>query len=161
AKLSPVAAEMLEDLGSDTVDFIDNYDGKYREPLVLPSKFPNLIVNGSDGIAVGMATEIPPHNLTEVCNGIIKLIDDPAVTIDQLIEILPGPDFPTGGIICGRAGILDGYRTGRGKVTLRARASINEEGSRSQVIIHEVPYQQTRERLAKNIDDLVKEDRIK
>ncbi len=161
AKLFNIAAEMLEDLGHDTVDFIDNYDGKYREPLVLPSKFPNLIVNGSDGIAVGMATEIPPHNLSEVCNGIIKLIDNPDTTIEQLIEVIPGPDFPTGGVICGRAGILDGYRTGRGKVTLRARASINEEGSKSQVIIHEVPYQQTRNRLHEQIGELVKEERIK
>ena len=161
AKLSPIAAEMLEDLERDTVDFIDNYDGKYREPLVLPSKFPNLIVNGSDGIAVGMATEIPPHNLTEVCNGIIALIDNRDVTVDQLIDIIPGPDFPTGGIICGRTGILDGYRTGRGKVILRARASINEEGPKSQIIIHEVPYQQTRNRLAEQIGELVKEERVK
>ena len=127
AKMSPIAAEMLEDLERETVDFIDNYDGKYREPLVLPSKFPNLLVNGSDGIAVGMATEIPPHNLGEVCNALIRILDDPEVTIEQLIEIIPGPDFPTGGIICGRQGIFDGYRTGRGKVTLRARADIDEE----------------------------------
>jgi DNA gyrase subunit A len=161
AKLSAVAAEMLEDLERDTVDYIDNYDGKYREPLVLPSKFPNLLVNGSDGIAVGMATEIPPHNLGEVCNGIIKLIDEPETTVEQLIELIPGPDFPTGGIICGRTGIYDGYRTGRGKVTLRARASINEEGNRTQIIIHEVPYQQTRNRLAAQIGELVKDERIK
>ena len=114
ARLSAVAGEMLEDLERDTVDFTDNYDGKYREPLVLPSKFPNLLVNGSDGIAVGMATEIPPHNLREVCDGIIKLIDDSEVTIDQLMEIIPGPDFPTGGIICSRQGMVDGYHTGRG-----------------------------------------------
>jgi DNA gyrase subunit A len=161
ARLSHIAAEMLEDLERDTVDYIDNYDGKYREPLVLPSKFPNLIVNGSDGIAVGMATEIPPHNLGEVSNAVIRLIDDPDVSIDQLIEVIPGPDFPTGGIICGRQGIYDGYRTGRGKITLRARASINEEGARNQVIIHEVPYQQTRNRLAEAIGELVKEERIK
>lgn len=161
AKLSHIAAEMLQDLERDTVDYIDNYDGKFREPLVLPSKFPNLIVNGSDGIAVGMATEIPPHNLVEVCNGIIQLIDNPETTVDQLIEIIPGPDFPTGGIICGKAGILDGYRNGRGKVILRARATINEEGSRTQIIIHEVPYQQTRNRLAAHIGELVKEERIK
>ncbi len=161
AKLLSVAAEMLEDLDRDTVDFIDNYDGKYREPLVLPAKFPNLLVNGSDGIAVGMATEIPPHNLTEVCNAIIRLIDDPDVTVDQLIDIIPGPDFPTGGVICGKSGILDGYRTGRGKVTLRARASINEEGAKTQIIIHEVPYQQTRERLEVGIANLVKDERIK
>jgi DNA gyrase subunit A len=161
ARLSHIAAEMLTDLEKDTVDFIDNYDGKYREPLVLPSRFPNLIVNGSDGIAVGMATEIPPHNLQEVCDGIIRLIDDPEVPIDELIRIIPGPDFPTGGIICGRSGIADGYRTGRGKLTLRARASINEEGNRSQIIIHEVPYQQTRNRLHEQIGELVKEERIK
>src|SRR5271167_3373093 len=119
AKLSPIAADMLADLDHETVDYIDNYDGKYREPLVLPSKFPNLLVNGSDGIAVGMATEIPPHNLSEVCNGLIRVIDDPEVTVDQLIELVRGPDFPTGGIICGHQGIYDGYRTGRGKITLR------------------------------------------
>jgi DNA gyrase subunit A len=161
ARLSHVAAEMLEDLERDTVDFIDNYDGKYREPLVLPCKFPNLIVNGSDGIAVGMATEIPPHNLGEVSQGVIKLIDNPDVTIDELIEVIPGPDLPTGGIIMGRSGILAGYKTGRGKVTLRARADINEEGRTSQIIIREVPYQQTRNRLAEEIGRLAKEERIK
>lgn len=161
ARLSAVAAEMLEDLEKDTVDFIDNYDGKYREPLVLPSKFPNLLVNGSDGIAVGMATEIPPHNLGEVCNGLVRLIDEPDATVDQLMEHIPGPDFPTGGIICGRQGILDGYRTGRGKVILRARAHIGEERGREQIVITEVPYQQTRNRLHEAIGDLVKNERIK
>src|SRR5215212_7877856 len=161
ARLSSIAAEMLQDLERDTVDFIDNYDGKYREPLVLPSRFPNLVVKGSDGIAVGMATEIPPHNLGEVCDAVVRLIDEPDVTVDGLMEHVPGPDFPTGGILCGRAGILDGYRTGRGKVTLRARASIDEEGSRPQIIIHEVPYQQTRNRLAEQIGELVKDERIK
>jgi DNA gyrase subunit A len=161
ARLSPIAAEMLEDLERDTVDFIDNYDGKYREPLVLPCKFPNLLVNGSDGIAVGMATEIPPHNLGEVCDGMIRLIDEPDLSVDQLLESIPGPDFPTGGIICGRQGILDGYRNGRGKVTLRARAIIDEESKPNQIIITEVPYQQTRNRLAESIGDLVKEERIK
>jgi DNA gyrase subunit A len=161
ARLSTVAAEMLADLEHDTVDFIDNYDGKYREPLVLPSKFPNLLVNGSDGIAVGMATEIPPHNLGEVCSALVRLIDDSEVTVEQLMEIIPGPDFPTGGIICGRQGILDGYHTGRGKITLRARAEIKEEGNRSQIIIREVPFQQTRNRLHEAIGDLVKEERIK
>jgi DNA gyrase subunit A len=161
ARLSHVAAEMLADLDHDTVDYIDNYDGKYREPLVLPSKFPNLLVNGSDGIAVGMATEIPPHNLREVCDALIKVIDDPDVTIEQLMEIIPGPDFPTGGIICGRQGIVDGYTTGRGKITLRARADIQEEGSRTQIIIKEVPFQQTRNRLAELIGELIKQERIK
>ena len=161
ARLSPVAAEMLADLASDTVDFIENYDGKYQEPLVLPSKFPNLIVNGSDGIAVGMATDIPPHNLREVCDGLIALIDNPSISLLDLMEIIPGPDFPTGGIIRGRQGLIDGYSTGRGKITLRARALVQEEGNRSQIIITEVPYQTTRNRLAEAIGDLVKEERIK
>jgi DNA gyrase subunit A len=167
ARLSAIAADMLADLDRDTVDFIDNYDGKYREPLVLPSKFPNLLVNGSDGIAVGMATEIPPHNLREVCESLIRLIDNPEATLEELMERrgdadgVQGPDFPTGGIICGRMGILDGYRTGRGKVTLRARATINEDGSKSQIIINEVPYQQTRERLQQAIAEAVKDDRVK
>jgi DNA gyrase subunit A len=161
ARLSPVGGEMLVDLERDTVDYIDSYDGKYREPLVLPSRFPNLLVNGSDGIAVGMATEIPPHNLREVCDAVIKLIDEPEATIEQLMEIIPGPDFPTGGIICGRQGIVDGYTTGRGKISLRARADIREEGSRTQIIITEVPYQQTRNRLAEAIGELIKDERIK
>src|SRR5581483_11606745 len=126
ARLTPVAAEMLADLESETVDFADNYDGKYREPLVLPSKFPNLLVNGSDGIAVGMATDIPPHNLREVCDATIRLIENPAISIMELMEDDPetgrkgvqGPDFPTGGMICGRQGILDGYTHGRGRITL-------------------------------------------
>jgi DNA gyrase subunit A len=161
ARLSAIAGEMLSDLERDTVDYIDNYDGKYREPLVLPSKFPNLLVNGSDGIAVGMATEIPPHNLREVCDGLIKLIDHPEVTIEDLIEIIPAPDFPTGGIICGRQGILDGYRTGRGKIILRARADIREENNQTQIIISEVPFQQTRIRLHEAIGELIKDERIK
>jgi DNA gyrase subunit A len=161
ARLAATAAEMLEDLERDTVDYIDNYDGKYREPLVLPSKFPNLLVNGSDGIAVGMATDIPPHNLGEVCNGLIKLIDDTDVSLAELIEIIPGPDFPTGGIIRGRQGIIDGYSTGRGKITLRARADIREEDNRTQIVISEVPFQQTRNRLHEAIGDLIKDERIK
>ena len=161
ARLSQISAEMLDDLDRETVDFIDNYDGKYREPLVLPCKFPNLLVNGSDGIAVGMATEIPPHNLREVCDGLIKLIDEPDVSIPELIAIIPGPDFPTGGTICGRQGIVEGYMTGRGKVILRARAEIVEDGSRNQIIIREVPYQETRNRLAEKIGELVKDERIK
>src|SRR5947209_7817990 len=122
----------MNDLDRDTVDFIDKYDGKYREPLVLPSRFPNLLVNGSDGIAVGMATEIPPHNLREICDGLIALIDNPDIGLLELMEHVPGPDFPTGGIIMGRQGVVDGYRTGRGKVVLRARADIVEERGRSQ-----------------------------
>ena len=161
ARLTPVAAEMLDDLESETVDFIDNYDGKYREPLVLPCRFPNLLVNGSDGIAVGMATEIPPHNLREVCDASIRVIDEPGVSIFDLMEIIPGPDYPTGGIICGRGGIREGYLTGRGRVTLRARAHVHTEGRLNQIIITEVPFQQTRNRLAEQIGELVKSERIK
>lgn len=161
ARLSHVASEMLADLDRDTVDFIDNYDGKYREPLVLPSKFPNLLVNGSGGIAVGMATEIPPHNLREISAALIRLIDEPDIGIPQLIELVPGPDFPTGGIILGRQGIYEGYMTGRGKVVLRARAAVVEDRNRSQIVITEVPYQETRNRLAEKIGELVKEERIK
>jgi len=161
ARLTPVAAEMLNDLDRETVDFIDNYDGKYREPLVLPARFPNLLVNGSDGIAVGMVTEIPPHNLKEVCEACIRLIDEPGITIPEIMEVLPGPDYPTGGIICGRQGILDGYLTGRGRVILRARCEIKEEGRSAQIIIREVPFQTTRNSLAEKIADLVREERIK
>jgi DNA gyrase subunit A len=161
ARLSAVAAEMLADLDRDTVDMMPNYDNRRLEPMVLPSKFPNLIVNGSDGIAVGMATDIPPHNLKETCNALIALIENPDLGLLELMEIIPGPDFPTGGIIMGRQGILDGYRTGRGKVILRARAEINEERGRNQIIIKEVPYQQTRNRLAEQIGELVKDERIK
>jgi DNA gyrase subunit A len=161
ARLSPVSAEMLADLDHETVDMIPNYDGRHLEPVVLPSRFPNLLVNGSKGIAVGMATEIPPHNLREVCDAAVLLIDNPRATVLDLMEKLPGPDFPTGGIICGRQGILDAYTTGRGRVTLRARADINEEGSRPQIIIREVPFLQTRIRLAEAIGELVKDDRIK
>src|SRR5438128_4810585 len=160
ARLSPIAAEMLQDLERDTVDYIDNCDGKYREPLVLPSKFPNLLVNGSDGIAVGMATEIPPHNLGEVCEGLIKLIDNPDLPVDELMEAIPGPDFPTGGIICGRQGLFDGYRTGRGKIVLRARADIREEENKTLIVISEVPYQLSRNRLHEAIGEQVKAERI-
>lgn len=169
ARLAPVGAEMLTDLQFETVDFIDNYDGKYREPLVLPSKFPNLLVNGSDGIAVGMATDIPPHNLREVCDGAIRLIDNPNLSIPELMQDDPetglqgikGPDFPTGGMICGQQGIVDGYTTGRGRITLRARAKIVEEGRSAQIIITEVPFQVTRNRLHEAIGELIRNERIK
>ena len=162
ARLTPTAADLLEDLERDTVDFIDNYDGKYREPLVLPSKFPNLLVNGSDGIAVGMATHIPPHNLREVCKGLIKLIDEPGTGLQELIEIIPGPDFPTGGQIMGRQGILDAYARGAGRITLRARAEVTEggKGKSASILIREVPFQVTRNALTEEISELVKNERI-
>lgn len=162
ARLTPAAGELLEDLERDTVDFIDNYDGKYREPLVLPGKFPNLLVNGSDGIAVGMATHIPPHNLREVCQALIKLIDEPDATLGDIIQIIPGPDFPTGGIIMGRQGIINAYRDGVGKITLRARADIVEEGKSKTpfIVIREVPFQVTRNALHEEISQLIKDERI-
>ncbi len=128
ARMSPIAALMLEDLKLDTVDFVPTYDERRTEPTVLPSKFPNLLVNGANGIAVGMATSIPPHNLGEICDALIRVIDEPDVSIDELLEIVPGPDFPTGGIVCGRAGIRRGYHTGRGTIVVRARARIEEHG---------------------------------
>ncbi|MFI5457421.1 MAG: DNA gyrase subunit A [Isosphaerales bacterium] len=161
AKLSPVAAEMLEDIQLDTVDFQPNYDEKYLEPRVLPGKFPNLLVNGSGGIAVGMATSIPPHNLGEVCDALIAYIDDPSIDLDAIMELLPGPDFPTGATLCGRMGIKDAYLTGRGRVIIRAKYEIEElKDGRSQIIFTEIPYQLTKEMLLKRLADLVNGGRI-
>lgn len=162
ARLSAVAAAMLDDLKLDTVDFIPTYDEARTEPTVLPSKFPNLLINGSGGIAVGMATSIPPHNPTEICDAAIKLIDDPETTIDELFEIVPGPDFPTGGIICGRAGIRRGYKTGRSTIIVRAKCRVEEmKGNRHRIIVSEIPYQQYRDRVVERIAGLVNSDRIK
>ncbi|MGC8640038.1 MAG: DNA gyrase subunit A [Isosphaeraceae bacterium] len=161
AKLSPVAAEMLEDITLDTVDFQPNYDEKYQEPRVLPGKFPNLLVNGSGGIAVGMATSIPPHNLGEVCDALIAYIENPSIDLDEIMEILPGPDFPTGGTICGRLGIKEAYLTGRGRVIVRARSSIEEQkDGRSQIVFSDIPYQLTKEPLLKKLAELVNGGRI-
>ncbi len=161
AKLSPVAGEMLEDINLDTVDFQPNYDEKYQEPRVLPGKFPNLLVNGSGGIAVGMATSIPPHNLGEVCDAIIAYIDDPAIELDELMEIIPGPDFPTGATICNKYGLREAYRTGRGRVILRAKYEIEElKDGRAHIIFTEIPYQLTKEVLLKKLAELVNGGRI-
>ncbi len=161
ARLSPAAAAMLDDLKLDTVDFIPSYDESRTEPVVLPSKFPNLLVNGATGIAVGMATSIPPHNLREVCEALVRVIDEPEVSIEELCEIIPGPDFPTGGVICGRYAIRQAYRTGRSTIILRARTSITEERNRSRIIVHEIPFQQQRDRVVERIAQLVREQRIK
>ena len=162
ARLSAVAASMLDDLKLDTVDFVPTYDEARTEPTVLPSKFPNLLINGSGGIAVGMATSIPPHNPIEICDAIIKLIDQPETTIDELCEIVKGPDFPTGGTICGRAGIRRGYKTGRSTVVVRAKCHIEEmKGNRHRIIVSEIPYQQYRDRVVEKIAALVNGDRIK
>ena len=160
ARMSPIAALMLEDLKLDTVDFMPTYDERRTEPTVLPSKFPNLLVNGANGIAVGMATSIPPHNLGEICDALIRVIDEPDVSIDELLEIVPGPDFPTGGIVCGRAGIRRGYHTGRGTIVVRARAHIEEHGKRNRIVVTEIPYQQARDRIEERIAALVNEGKI-
>jgi DNA gyrase subunit A len=161
AKLSPVAAEMLEDIQLDTVDFQPNYDEKYQEPRVLPSKFPNLLVNGSGGIAVGMATSIPPHNLGEVCDALIAQIDNPAIDLDSIMALLPGPDFPTGATICGRLGIKEAYLTGRGRIVVRAKYELEEQkDGRTQIIFSEIPYQLTKEMLLKKLAELVNDGRI-
>ncbi len=161
ARLSAVASEMLDDLKRDTVDYVLTYDQRNREPVVLPSRFPNLIVNGSNGIAVGMATSIPPHNLGEVCDATIRLIDDPESTLDDLIECIPGPDFPTGGTICGRLGIRQAYLTGRSTIILRARTRFLTEKNTDIIEVTEIPYLETRDRIREKIELLIKEERVK
>ena len=142
-RMTKAAEALLADIDADTVDFKDNYDGKEQEPVVLPSRIPNLLVNGSGGIAVGMATNIPPHNLGEVCNGAIAVIDNPAIDLPALMEIIPGPDFPTGGIVLGRSGIYSAYSTGRGSIVMRGKVNIEARGNdRESIIITEVPYQE-------------------
>src|SRR5206468_3227701 len=141
ARLSRIATELLRDIDADTVDFQPNYDESRREPSVLPARFPNLLVNGSAGIAVGMATNIPPHNLSEVVDGIVAMIDDPSIDVERLSKYVKGPDFPTGGSIIGRGGIRDAYRSGRGRITVRGRAHIEQlRGGKSAIIITELPY---------------------
>jgi DNA gyrase subunit A len=162
ARMSQIAALMIDDLELDTVDFIPTYDERRNEPTVLPSKFPNLLVNGAQGIAVGMATSIPPHNLGEICDALVKLIDDPDVSIDDLMETVPGPDFPTAGQICGTSGIRRGYLTGRGTITLRARAKIEEhKKDRYRIVVREIPYQATRDAVLEKLKALIDDERIK
>jgi len=162
ARMSSIAAQMLDDLKLDTVDYVPTYDERRTEPTVLPSRFPNLLVNGANGIAVGMATSIPPHNLREICDGLVRVIDQPDVSIDELLEIIQGPDFPTGGVVCGRAGLRRGYHTGRSTIVLRARARIEERSkNRQRIIVSEIPFQDNRDRVVKRIAALVNEQRIK
>ena len=161
ARMSKIAEQMLVDIEKNTVDFMPNYDDRLQEPTVLPAKIPALLVNGSSGIAVGMATNIPPHNLTEVINGIIKIIDDDNVTDDELIQIIKGPDFPTGGLILGLEVIKEAYKTGRGKIIMRAEAEIEEmSGNRQRIIVSSLPYQVNKARLIENIARLAREKRI-
>ncbi len=162
AKMNKLSVAMLDDIDKDTVDFTPNYDDRLKEPTVLPTHFPNILVNGSTGIAVGMATNIPPHNMGEVIDGMCALIDNPEATLEELMEHIKGPDFPTGGIVMGRSGIRAAYATGRGRITVRARAEIeeNEKTGRSKIIVTELPYQVNKARLIESIADLVKEKRI-
>ena len=161
-RMAKMSHELLADLEKETVDFVPNYDGTEQIPDVLPTKIPNLLVNGSSGIAVGMATNIPPHNLTEVVNGCLALIQNPELTITELMDYIPGPDFPTAAIINGKKGIEQAYQTGRGKVYMRARAEIetDEKTGRETIIVHEIPYQVNKARLIEKIAELVKDKKI-
>ncbi len=160
AKMSKISVEMLTDIQKNTVPFGMNYDDRLKEPQVLPSRFPNVLVNGSVGIAVGMATNIPPHNMGEVIDALNLLIQDPDCTLDDLMDCVKGPDFPTGGIIMGKAGIRAAYGTGKGKITLRAKTSIEEKNGKQSIIVHEIPYMVNKARLVEHIAELIKEKRI-
>ncbi len=164
ARLTKLAAEMLRDLDKETVDFLPNFDGNEMEPTVLPARFPNLLVNGSDGIAVGMATNIPPHNLAEVIDGTVAMIDNPEITVDELMEYIPSPDFPTGGIIMGRSGIRKAYRTGQGNIVIRSKCEIEEHGTggnlRSRIVVTEIPYQVNKAQLIETIANMVRDKRL-
>lgn len=160
AKMAKITMEMIRDIQKNTVDFIPNFDGEEKEPSVVPSRFPNLLVNGSSGIAVGMATNIPPHNLIEVIDGVEMLIDNPEATVLDLMTRIKGPDFPTAGIIMGKRGIREAYETGKGKVVVRAKTEIEEENGRHKIIVNELPYQVNKARLIENIADLVKDKKI-
>ncbi|MDR3317831.1 MAG: DNA gyrase subunit A, partial [Clostridiales bacterium] len=164
ARLSKISDILLSDIDKDTVDFYPNFDDTLQQPTVLPARFPNLLVNGSDGIAVGMATHIPPHNLGEVIDGVIALIDNPNITAEELIAYVPAPDYPTGGTIMGRTTVRHAYKTGRGGITLRAKCDVEEAGvdgaTRSRIIVNELPYMVNKALLIETIADMVKEKRI-
>src|SRR5690606_26012246 len=161
-RMARITSELLADIEKETVDFTPNFDDSKREPLVLPTRFPNLLVNGSGGIAVGMATNIPPHSRREVCNAVVQLIREPDTAIEQLLTIVPGPDFPTGGFIYGRAGIYQAYKTGRGSIVMRARTEVEKiPGSdREQIVVTEIPYQVNKARLHAKIGELMRDKRI-
>ena len=161
SRMSRIAMELLRDINKDTVDYQDNYDGQEREPIVLPSRYPNLLVNGTTGIAVGMATNIPPHHLGETIDAVLALADNPAITTEELMEIIPGPDFPTGGIILGRSGIRRAYETGRGSVIIRGRVEIEQQSNgRETILVHELPFQVNKARLIEKIAELVRDKKI-
>ncbi|RZI58647.1 MAG: DNA gyrase subunit A, partial [Zymomonas sp.] len=161
ARLQKVSDALLADIDKETVNFQENYDGREMEPVVLPARFPNLLVNGSGGIAVGMATNIPPHNLGEIIDGCMAMIDNPAITLDELMEFIPGPDFPTGALVLGRAGILSAYSTGRGSILMRGKVHIEQiRGEREAIIVTEVPYQVNKASMIEKMAELVREKRI-
>ena len=161
ARMAKIAEAMLVDIEKNTVDFMPNYDDRLQEPTVLPAKIPALLINGSSGIAVGMATNIPPHNLSEVVDGIVKIIDDPELSDEDLLKIIKGPDFPTGAMIMGREGIKEAYLTGRGKITVRAETEIEEmSGNKQRIIVSSLPYQVNKAKLIETIANLVKDKRV-
>ncbi|MCG3087379.1 DNA gyrase subunit A [Sporosarcina cyprini] len=161
SRMSRIAMELLRDINKDTIDYQDNYDGQEKEPIVLPSRFPNLLVNGTSGIAVGMATNIPPHHLGETIDGVLALADNPAITTDELMEIIPGPDFPTGGIIMGRSGIRRAYETGRGSIIIRGKVEIEQQANgKETIIVTELPYQVNKAKLIEKIAELVRDKKI-
>ena len=161
ARMSKISMELLRDINKDTIDYQDNYDGEEREPVVMPARFPNLLVNGTSGIAVGMATNIPPHQLGEVIDGVLAISHDPEISIQELMDIIPGPDFPTGGLILGRSGIRKAYETGRGSIKIRAKVKIEVKSNGKEVIIvNEIPYQVNKARLIERIAELVREKKI-
>jgi len=160
ARLSKLAEEFLNEIGQETVDFTPNYDGSTEEPIVLPTTIPSFLINGTTGIAVGMATSVPPHNLTEVMNAVVATIDNPSITVDELIQMVPAPDFPTGAQICGTDGIVQAYRTGRGSLVMRAVASVEEEKNRNRIVVTEIPYQLSKARLVEQIAEAVRDKKI-
>src|SRR5699024_8271503 len=162
ARMSKISMELLRDINKDTIDYTDNYDGAERGPVVFPARFPNLLVNGTSGIAVGMATNIPPHNLVETIDAVLAISKNPEITVDEIIEdCLSGPDFPTAGKIVGRSGIRQAYRTGKGSITMRANVEIKDhDNGRSTIIVTELPYQVNKAKLIEKIAELVREKRI-
>lgn len=160
ARLNRLSEEMLEDIDKDTVDFVDNFDGSLKEPTVLPSKLPNLLVNGSSGIAVGMATNIPPHNIGEVIDATLNIIDNPEISVEQIMHYLKGPDFPTGGIICGRNGIINAYTTGRGRIIVKAKYRIEEKKEKKNIIVEEIPYMVNKAEMIQDMANLIREKKI-
>lgn len=161
SRMSKIAMEMLRDINKDTIDFTDNYDGSEKEPVVLPARYPNLLVNGQAGIAVGMATNIPPHQLGETIDAVLALSENPAITTEELMEVMPGPDFPTGGLILGRSGIRRAYETGRGSITIRAKVEIEQKSNgKETILIHELPYQVNKAKLIEKIAELVRDKKI-